>query len=77
MTPSHPVLAFTHSRYRIPELDDYEKHMAAYIEEYGMHSVVKLFRNFHLEEHTDKETLPTNMPAFISFLMSTGQYTMP
>ena len=40
----------------IPELDDYEKHMAAYIEEYGMHSVVKLFRNFRLEEHTDKET---------------------
>lgn len=30
--------------------------MAAYIEEYGMHSVVKLFRNFRLEEHTDKET---------------------
>ena len=40
----------------VPELDDYEKHMAAYIEEYGMHSVVKLFRNFRLEEHTDKET---------------------
>lgn len=40
----------------VPELDNYEKHMAAYIEEYGMHSVVKLFRNFRLEEHTDKET---------------------
>ena len=30
--------------------------MAAYIEECGTHSVVKLFRNFRLEEHTDKET---------------------
>lgn len=39
----------------IPELNDYEKTMASYIEEYGVHSIVKLFRNFRLEGHDDKE----------------------
>ncbi len=39
----------------IPELNEYEKNMAAYTEEYGLHSIVKLFRDFRLENHTDKE----------------------
>lgn len=39
----------------IPALNGYEKAMASYVEEYGVHSVVKLFRNFRLEGHNDKE----------------------
>ncbi len=39
----------------VPEMNNYEKKMASYIEEYGVHSVVKLFRNFRLEGHNDKE----------------------
>jgi hypothetical protein len=39
----------------IPELDDYETEMADYAENYGVHSVVKLLRDFRLEGHTDKE----------------------
>lgn len=38
-----------------PELNDYEKEMASYTEEYGVHSVVKLFRDFRLEGHNAKE----------------------
>lgn len=40
----------------IPPLNDYETTMANYAEEYGVHCVVKLFRNFRLEGHTDRET---------------------
>ena len=39
----------------IPEMNEYEKKMADYIEEYGVHCVVKLFRNFRLEGHDDRE----------------------
>lgn len=39
----------------LPEVNEYETEMASYIEEYGMHCVVKLFRNFRLEGHDDRE----------------------
>lgn len=39
----------------LPEMNEYETEMASYVEEYGVHSVVKLFRDFRLEGHDDKE----------------------
>ncbi len=39
----------------IPPLSEYEKALASFTEEYGVHSVVKLFRDFRMEEHSDEE----------------------
>ena len=39
----------------IPEMNEYETKMATFTEEYGVHSVAKLFRNFRLEGHDDRE----------------------
>lgn len=38
-----------------PEMNSYEKELASYTEEYGVHSVVKLFCNFRLAGHDDRE----------------------
>lgn len=51
--PSH--LGIVTQPITIPEMNEYETEMASYTEEYGMHSVVKLFRNFRLEGHDDRE----------------------
>lgn len=39
----------------LPEMNEYETELASYVEEYGVHSVVKLFRDFRLEGHDDRE----------------------
>ena len=39
----------------IPETNPYEKTLADYVEEYGTRCVSKLFRDFRLEGHNDKE----------------------
>lgn len=48
----------------IPALSDYEIAVRNYTEEYGMHSVVKLLRNFRLEGHTDREIFAYQYASF-------------
>lgn len=53
---TQPALLGIHTqKIDVPDLNDYEKELLSYTEEYGVHSIVKLFRDFRLEGHNDRE----------------------
>ena len=57
----------------IPEMNEYETKMSTFTEEYGVHSVAKLFRNFVWRDMTTGKFLLTNMRVSTLFPMFIGR----